>query len=120
MKTITLSIVLVFLVFSGFSFGSSKQEDRMKEYQERVEAKLKEFNQKLDDLKERAGKIEKESKEKFNEEIEVLRQKQETANRKLEELKSSSSKAWEKMKKEMDSSIKELEKAYDQVKSLSK
>jgi uncharacterized protein YlxW (UPF0749 family) len=61
MKTVMISIVLVCFVFTGPSIAaSSTQEDQKKDYQEKIETKLKEFDQKLEELKEKVNKIEKE------------------------------------------------------------
>ncbi len=118
MKTLGVSIILACFVFTGFLMASnSKAGGGREEYQKQIETKLKAFSQKFDALKEKAVEVEKESKEKVNQEIEELRKKQEAANKKLEELRSSSSKAWGKMKKQIDSAMDELEKLYNQAKA---
>ncbi len=116
MKTLTGGIILLCIVLTAPSLASdANRQDQRRQYQERLDKELRQLDRKLDELKEKAIALGKESKERIDQEIEQLRKKQEAANKKLDELKSASSKAWEKVRKEADSAMEELEKLYHQV-----
>lgn len=90
-------------------------------YQKQVEAKLQEYNRKIQDLQKKASSsasdLTAEGKEKLDQVIENLKKKKQAAGEKLNELKSDSSKAWEAAKSGVDQALHELDKAYERVRS---
>ncbi len=81
-------------------------------YQKQIEGKIKEYDRKLEELKSRAGKMEKEAKKDASKAIEELQGKQETLSQKLEELKKATGQGWEDLKSGMDKAAEDLAKAY--------
>ncbi len=59
-------------------------------------SKLKEFEQKMEELKGKALKLKEDAKKEFDGEMKNFQKKQAAAERKLEELKSESTKTWER------------------------
>jgi len=82
------------------------------EYQKRVETKIKEYDQKINELKKKAEVLKEEKKAEFDKKIEELQKKRTSASKKLQNLKSASGKAWEDLKNGMDASMNELEHAF--------
>jgi DNA repair exonuclease SbcCD ATPase subunit len=118
MRRIGVLIISVCFILAGFQVAFSQEQKEQKgEYQKKMETKLKDFKQKLEELKGKAGELKQEVKEEFNQGVKELEKKEEAANRKFKELKSSGAKTWEKIKAEMDKAADELEKQYDKVKS---
>jgi DNA anti-recombination protein RmuC len=109
-------IILVCFILAGFRVAFSQEQKEQKgEYQKRIEAKLNEFKQKLEELKGKAGELKEDAKKEFNQEMKELQKKEEAANKKLKELKSTSAKTWEKIKADMDKELSELDKQYDKM-----
>jgi molecular chaperone DnaK (HSP70) len=110
---------LLLVALTGFAFiaipatGSGGQEPQKEEYQKQTEAKLKTFDQKMEEMRNRAAGVKQESREEFNRQMEELKKAREAANRKLGELKAESAKSWEKTKAEMEAAMKDLRKRYD-------
>jgi len=67
-------------------------------YQQKLQARLDEWNADIDKLKARADKAEASVKLGYYEQIEDLKMKQEAAREKLAELKLASDDAWEDLK----------------------
>jgi uncharacterized phage infection (PIP) family protein YhgE len=82
------------------------------EYQKQIEAQLKEYDQKLDELEVKAGTVKQEAKALFNQKIEALREKQRAAHDKLDKLSTATGKAWEDLKSGTDAAMEDLAKAY--------
>jgi len=82
------------------------------EYQKQIETQLKEYDQKLDELEEKARTVKQETKALFNQKIEALREKQRAAHMEWERLSSSSGKAWEDIESGMNTAMDDLAKAY--------
>jgi predicted nucleic acid-binding Zn-ribbon protein len=82
------------------------------EYQKQIEAQLKEYDQKLDELEVKAGTVKQEAKALFNQKIEALREKQRAAHMEWERLSSSSGKAWDDIESGMNTAMGDLAKAY--------
>lgn len=95
--------------------GEQKAEEET--YQNQVEKTLKGFAQKMEEMKGKAAELKMESKEKFDQEMKVLKQKKEAADKKLEDLKSATAENWDKMKAEMDNAMDDLKRQYDAMKS---
>jgi hypothetical protein len=109
---ILITLICLTLIVPQVAFSQGKKG----EYQKRIETKLKEFKQNLEELKGMAGELKQEAKEEFDQGMKELKKKEEAANMKLKELKSAETKTWEKIKAEMEKAIDELEKQYDKVK----
>ena len=82
------------------------------EYQKQIEAQLKEYDQKLDELEVKARTAKQETKALFNQKIEALREKQRAAHDKLDRLSIATGKAWEDLKSGTDAAMEDLAKAY--------
>ena len=82
-------------------------------YQKEVEATLNELNDKIKDLQSKAEQAGTDTKAKYNEIIEGLREKQEEAQNKLNDLKSKSADAWEDIKSGMDAALENLKNSYN-------
>jgi TolA-binding protein len=84
-------------------------------YQKQIESTLEEYNQRMDELKTKAGALKGEARAKVNEQMEMLRNKREAAVQNLEQLKAASGEAWGDLKTGMDQAMTELQQAYDQA-----
>lgn len=80
-------------------------------YQDKMDARLREWQAKIDALKAKADQAEAEQKIKYYEEIESLRTKQQQMQKKLEELRKASSGAWDEVKAGVDVAWAELQDA---------
>jgi len=78
-------------------------------YQEMMEARLHEWQAKIDVLKSKAEKVKAEQKLKYQEEIQNLQGKQRQLREKLDELKTSGESAWQEMKTGVEMAWKDLE-----------
>ena len=83
------------------------------DYQEKLEAQLKEWNRKMGQLKSVAGKLEADAQVTYHRQIEALRGKQEAAQKKLQELKESGEEAWEYLKTGIDRAWDELKQGVE-------
>jgi hypothetical protein len=82
-------------------------------YQERIEAKLREWGEEIETLKKKADKLGSEARVRYREQIDDLRPRQEAAWSKLEELKRSGGEAWEDIRKGAESALEELKKGVE-------
>ncbi len=80
-------------------------------YQDKMDARLREWQAKIDALKARADQAEAEQKIQYYEEIETLRTKQQKVQQKLEELRSAGASAWEEVKAGVEAAWTDLEDA---------
>jgi TolA-binding protein len=87
------------------------------EYQRKIEGELREFNKKLDEMKEKAADLKGDAKSDFDRTMNELREKQSTAASEVEELKAKSGKAWEDLKAKTDEAVQDLKDAYDKAAS---
>ena len=78
-------------------------------YQEKLEAQLKEWSGKIDQLKTAAGKLAADARVTYHQQIDALRGKQEAAQKKLQELKEAGEGVWEYLKAG-------IERAWDELK----
>ncbi|WP_419764657.1 MAG: hypothetical protein ACNI28_12820 [Arcobacter sp.] len=74
-----------------------------KEYEQKLQTQLDEWNAEIDKLKARAEGEKADTKLAYYEEIDKLKAMQASANKKLSELKNSSDDAWEDLKAGIDS-----------------
>ncbi len=117
MRRLSMVAALFCFVFSGSLAASGAEKVDKKTYQQQAEKTLKGFEQKMDEMKAKAAGMKMESKEKFDREMEVLKEKKAVADRKLEKLGSATAENWGKMKDEMDNAMDDLKKQYDGMKS---
>ncbi len=85
------------------------------EYQEKIEAQLKEWAVRLEDLKARAAKAKVEAREELPKQIDKLLAKQEEVQRKLKKLREARAETWEKVKPTLDKGMAEFKKAWDRL-----
>jgi hypothetical protein len=118
MRRSWIVVTLICFIFSGalIAFGGEQKVEE-ETYQKQAEKTLKGFAQKMEEMKGTAAELKMESKEKFDQEMKVLKQKKEAADKKLEDLKSATAENWDKMKAEMENTMDELKKQYDAMKS---
>lgn len=90
----------------------------MKEaYQEKLEAQLRIWNAKIEELKGKADKAEAEAKIRYQEQLQALRAKQEEAEKRLRELKAAGEGAWEDLKGGIEKVWDELRDAVEKAAS---
>ncbi|MCF6148504.1 MAG: hypothetical protein E3K37_07580 [Candidatus Kuenenia sp.] len=86
------------------------------DYQIQLETKLRETEDMIQALQQKASEAKTEAKAKYNELIASLGEKQEEAKTKLMELKSASAESWEDIKVGMDAALENLKNAYNKAK----
>ena len=91
----------------------SAQRDR-EIYQDKVNAQLRDLDQKIDALKVKLEN-EKLNRKQINREMDELDRKRAAAQRQMDRLKSSSQDAWQDMKVGIQAAMRDLESAYDQA-----
>jgi uncharacterized protein YicC (UPF0701 family) len=84
-------------------------------YQEKYEAKLKEWKAKIDQLEARAEQAKADAKIDYQEKIKELKAQEKTARSKLEEIKKSGSAAWKDLKGGLEKAGDELNSALDKA-----
>ncbi len=89
----------------------------LKEYQDKMEAQLKELRAKLEELKGKAAKTTAEARQEMNKQVEALRPKLEAAQQKLQGLTAASGEAAEKLKGHSEKAMEELRKTWEAVKA---
>jgi nucleotide-binding universal stress UspA family protein len=89
--------------------------EKRKAYQEKIEAQLKEWGTKIDELRAKAGKSKTELKIKYERQIEELRTQQGVVQQKLRELRDSGEEAWEGLEIGMEKSLEELKGSLDRT-----
>jgi TolA-binding protein len=88
-----------------------------KAYQEKLEAQLKEWSSKMEELKAKAQKATADAKVELEKQIETLRGKQEALQQKLKQIKEAGAEAWEKLKAEADKAVGEAKSLWEKVKA---
>lgn len=94
---------------------TDQMKEQRAEYIRSVNAKLAEFDQKLDGLDARAKGMSGPEKRDFQESIDRLRDQRKDVGRKLDDLKKVSLDSWVPLKTEVDEAIASLERSYEQV-----
>ena len=112
---IVVAVVSFVLSVSVAAFGGEQKKMDNETYKSHVEKTLKGMDQKMEDLKVRAAELKMESKEKFDQEMVILKTKKEAADMKLEQLKAATAANWEKTKAETDKAMKDLKKQYEKM-----
>ncbi len=87
--------------------------DKKQVYQEKMEAQLKEWAAKIDELKAWADQAEAQQKLDYYEQVESLREKQDKARQKLEALRDAGEGAWEEIKAGVEMAWDDLSLAVD-------
>jgi hypothetical protein len=85
------------------------------EYQEKMEAKLKELDAQIDRMKAEAKESTEEAKAALEKRIQEMEEKREAAGKKLEEVRESSVEAWRNLKSDMDDIMSNLEKRIKEI-----
>lgn len=92
-----------------------EKSEKKKAYQEKIEAQLKEWGAKIDELKVKAETSKAELKIKYGKQIEDLRAKQEVVHQKLREFKESGEETWEEIKTGLEKGLDELKGSFDRT-----
>jgi predicted nuclease with TOPRIM domain len=85
------------------------------DYQEKVEAQLTEWAEKLKKLKAAAAEAAAEAGAELQSQVEKLRPQMEAAQAKLKELKAASAEKWESLRDHMDQTMDDLMKTWNRV-----
>jgi TolA-binding protein len=96
--------------------NEAAKQDRQ-QYQDQVEAKLRELDREIDELKAKAEKHGKEAQKQYDQQRPELERKRKAAQQEFEKLKNSSREAWQDMKAGIDAAMDNLESAYDKAAS---
>ena len=83
------------------------------DYQEKLEAQLREWSGKIDQLKTAAEKLAADAQVTYHHQIDALRGKQEGAQKKLQELKEGGEEAWESLKAGIDRAWDDLKRGVE-------
>ncbi len=94
-----------------------EKTDKKKAYQEKIEAQLKEWGAKIEELKGKAEKSKADLKMKYEKQIEDLRTRQDVVQQKVRELRESGEEAWEEVKTGVEKAVKDLKEAFQRAKS---
>lgn len=85
------------------------------EYRKDTEAKLGEYDKRINDLEAKSANVGDETKAEYDEAIQSLENQKEAASRKLDEIESASYENWEDFKAAMDATMAELEQRYNEL-----
>jgi nucleotide-binding universal stress UspA family protein len=98
----------------GGEVGKPEEKtEKKKAYQEKIEAQLKEWGAKIEDLKIKAEKSKADLKTKYEKQIQDLQAKETAVQQKLRELRASGEEVWEGLKTGMEKSLDELKGSLD-------
>ncbi len=89
----------------------------LKEYQEKMEAQLKEWTAKMEEWKDKAAQTGAAAQTEMNKKLDQLRPKLEAAQQKLKELRTAGGDAAEKVKAGSEKAMSELKKTWEALKS---
>jgi chromosome segregation ATPase len=82
------------------------------QYEKQVNAKLRELDREINDLKARLPREGQELRKELTQQVAELDEKRAEARRELEKLNESSQQAWQDAKPKLDAALKDLEAAY--------
>lgn len=102
----TIGLIRV-LVYEEPVAGSREQ------YQEKVEATLKEWGAEIEKLRGKADKLGADARVKYKDQIDDLHARQEAARKKLDELKRTGGDAWEDLRKGAEAALDELKRGVE-------
>jgi nucleotide-binding universal stress UspA family protein len=100
---------------------SEKKEIRLPEaqekkaFQEKIDAQLKEWSAKIEELKAKAQKSKTDLKTKYQKQIEDLQAKQTVVQEKLRELRGSGEEAWKELETGMEKTLQDLKGSLDRA-----
>ncbi len=92
--------------------GTSKEA-----YQAKLEAQLREWGARIDELKAKAKKAKADAKIEYLEQIEKLHAQQSAAQAMLQEFQQSGEQTWKELKPRLDRAWKDLKNAVDHARS---
>src|SRR5262245_9407293 len=84
-------------------------------YQDRVEARLKDFDHRIDGLEARRKGLDKATQERLQQDIAELRDRKDAVEQKLRDLHKVSDQSWMDVKTGLDRELDQLEQAYNVV-----
>jgi hypothetical protein len=87
------------------------------DYQEKMEARIREWTAKINELKAEADRATADMKIKMQLEIDDLREKTEAVQKYLEEIRAASSEKWESLRAGAEKAMDEWKKKWDGLKS---
>jgi hypothetical protein len=93
--------------------ASYLEQKRENLYVSHIEEKLNDFDQKIEEIRNRINKIEPELKTTLIEALARVREKYETARSKLEDLQSTEPESWEASKSDMYAMLEDMDAAYN-------
>jgi chromosome segregation ATPase len=128
MKWLGYSLFLAILLWPACGTGEKAQTPNQsqeaeaarrerRQYQKKIETKLRELDQKIDALKVRTAKHSKVARNQLDRQMSELDQKREVAHQEFEKLRNSSQGAWQDMKAGIDAAMDNLETAYERAAS---
>jgi Skp family chaperone for outer membrane proteins len=85
------------------------------DYAKSIDARLSEFDQKVDGLNERAGAMTGATQTNFKRAIDGLRDQRKAVADKLDDLKKVSVESWTTLRGEVDAAMANLDRSYEQV-----
>ena len=99
------------------STARANMERQRDDYVATVNAKLDEFDKKVDGLEERTATMKDATKQNFKNEIVRLRDERKLVAQKLDDLKNVSIESWTTVKGNVDSALSDLERSYETTSS---
>ena len=91
--------------------------EKKTQLQEQVDTKLKEYQERIDDLKVKADKATGDAKNKFNAAMAEWDEKKESLKEQLEEMKTATAENWAKVEARINQGIEELGELYEKARS---
>ena len=88
-------------------------EEQVQAFRQATEAKLAEYDQKIDQLHESAEKLGDDAKVKAEQQLAELRRKRDAVSEKMKELVDSGGSAWDQLKSGTDAAMEDLADAYN-------
>lgn len=95
--------------------GETLQGKAKQAFQQKIEAQLKDWDAKLDELKAKARETKTELRADYEKQLQMLSEKRATAQAKLQELRLRTEDAWEDLKGGTERAWDEMRKALDQI-----
>lgn len=86
-------------------------------YQEKIEAQIKEWSAKIQELKATAEKATADKKIELHKAVDDLRARKEAARKKLDEVKKAGAETWEKLKKDTDKALEDVKNLWESIKA---
>ena len=90
-------------------------EQEKEAFQNKLESKISEYDQNLDELKAKAQAMSADAQTEINQKIATLEAQKDALSKKAEELKATSADAWKEMSIGIDKALDELETSYQEA-----